>query len=55
MLKLARKYGLIDFEGEMLYQKQDDHKEIRLLKPIDEIRRSVKFSGDPVNCVQIVE
>ncbi|KAI1706485.1 costars domain-containing protein [Ditylenchus destructor] len=53
MLVRARKYGLVDFEGEMLYQGQDDEKGIRLLKPLDEIRRIVTFSGDPSNCVAI--
>ena len=55
MLLRARKYGLVDFKGEMLYQGQDDNKIIRLLKPIEEIRRIVQFSGDPVNCVAIAE
>ncbi|OZC06224.1 hypothetical protein X798_06787 [Onchocerca flexuosa] len=39
MLIRARKYKLVDFEGEMLYQRQDDDKIIRLLKPIEEIRK----------------
>uniref|UniRef100_A0A914Q8Q9 Costars domain-containing protein n=1 Tax=Panagrolaimus davidi TaxID=227884 RepID=A0A914Q8Q9_9BILA len=55
MLVRARKYGLVDFEGEMLYQGQDDDKIIRLLKPIEEIRRIVRFSGDPVHCVTIAD
>ena len=54
MLLRARKYGLVDFKGEMLYQGQDDNAIIKLLKPIDEIRRIVQFSGDPVKCVTIV-
>ncbi|VDN02957.1 unnamed protein product [Thelazia callipaeda] len=54
MLIRARKYKLVDFEGEMLYQRQDDDKIIRLLKPIEEIRR-IAPSGDPVNCISIVE
>ncbi|KAI1702804.1 costars domain-containing protein [Ditylenchus destructor] len=53
MLVRARKYGLVDFEGEMLYQGQDNEKEIRLLYPLDEIQRIVTFSGDPSNCVAI--
>lgn len=53
MLIRARKYGLLTFEGEMLYQKQDDNKEIRLLKDINEIQKSVQYSGDPVNCISI--
>ncbi|EJW74283.1 hypothetical protein WUBG_14810, partial [Wuchereria bancrofti] len=39
MLIQARKYELADFEGEMLYQRQDDDKIIRLLKPIKKIRK----------------
>jgi hypothetical protein len=53
MLIRARKYGLVDFEGEMLYQKQDDHKEVRLLKTSDEIRKIIEYSGDPANCIKI--
>jgi len=53
MLIRARKYGLVEFEGEMLYQKQDDNKEIRLLKTSEEINKLVEYSGDPVNCVKI--
>uniref|UniRef100_A0A0R3S3I3 Costars domain-containing protein n=1 Tax=Elaeophora elaphi TaxID=1147741 RepID=A0A0R3S3I3_9BILA len=52
MLIRARKYKLVDFEGEMLYQRQDDDKIIRLLKPIEEIRK-LEPSGDPVNCISI--
>jgi len=53
MLLRARKYGLVDFEGEMLYQRQDDHKEIRLLKTAEEIRQIVAPSGDPANCISV--
>lgn len=52
MLLRARKYELVDFEGEMLYQRQDDDKIIRLLKPIEEIRK-LEPSDDPVNCISI--
>uniref|UniRef100_A0AAF5PRB3 Costars domain-containing protein n=1 Tax=Wuchereria bancrofti TaxID=6293 RepID=A0AAF5PRB3_WUCBA len=52
MLIRARKYKLVDFEGEMLYQRQDDDKIIRLLKPIEEIRK-LEPSGDPVNCISV--
>ncbi|VDK77620.1 unnamed protein product [Litomosoides sigmodontis] len=54
MLLRARKYKLVDFEGEMLYQRQDDNKIIRLLKPIEEIRK-LEPSGDPVNCISITD
>ncbi|KAH7722620.1 hypothetical protein AAVH_09871 [Aphelenchoides avenae] len=52
MLIRARKYGLVEFEGEMLYQRQDDHKPIRLLKTLDEVRQTMQYSGDPVNLVK---
>ncbi|KAE9420234.1 hypothetical protein Angca_009498, partial [Angiostrongylus cantonensis] len=53
MLIRARKYGLVDFDGEMLYQRQDDEKIIKLLMPIAEIRQRMQASGDPKNCVVI--
>uniref|UniRef100_A0A0N5AB63 Costars domain-containing protein n=1 Tax=Syphacia muris TaxID=451379 RepID=A0A0N5AB63_9BILA len=53
MLIRARKYGLVDFEGEMLYQRQDDDKPIMMLKSILEIRKMVQSSNDPVNCISI--
>ncbi|MFH4977525.1 hypothetical protein AB6A40_004234 [Gnathostoma spinigerum] len=53
MLLRARKYHLVDFEGEMLYQRQDESKEIRMLLPITEIRQRMAPSGDPVNCISI--
>lgn len=55
MLLRARKYKLVDFEGEMLYQRQDDDKLIRMLMPIEEIRRVVSPSNDPVNCISIAK
>uniref|UniRef100_A0A0K0D8W6 Costars domain-containing protein n=1 Tax=Angiostrongylus cantonensis TaxID=6313 RepID=A0A0K0D8W6_ANGCA len=54
MLIRARKYGLVDFDGEMLYQRQDDEKIIKLLMPIAEIRQRMQASGDPKNCVVIL-
>lgn len=48
----ARKHKLVEFEGEMLFQRRDDDVPIFLLKPIHEIRReledkieSIKKSG----------
>ncbi|XP_042238274.1 actin-binding Rho-activating protein-like [Homarus americanus] len=38
MLLRARKYGLVEFEGEMLFQRRDDDVPIALVKPIQEIR-----------------
>ncbi|NP_001334211.1 Costars domain-containing protein [Caenorhabditis elegans] len=53
MLIRARKYGLVHFEGEMLYQRQDDEKIITMLMSLQEIRESLTASGDPANCIQI--
>ncbi|XGW17014.1 hypothetical protein V3C99_001998 [Haemonchus contortus] len=55
MLIRARKYGLVDFEGEMLYQKQDDEKIVTMMMPIAEIRTRMQASGDPKNCVVLVD
>lgn len=38
LLLRARKHNLIDFEGEILFQRRDDHVPIFMLKPITEIR-----------------
>ncbi|XP_034254800.1 actin-binding Rho-activating protein-like isoform X1 [Thrips palmi] len=38
LLLRARKQGLVDFEGETLFQRRDDHVLIGLIKPIEEIR-----------------
>lgn len=47
LLLAAKKRGLIYFEGEMLFQRRDDHVLIALLKPIDEIRKIMQ-DGTPV-------
>ncbi|CAH1117451.1 unnamed protein product [Phaedon cochleariae] len=39
ILLRARKYNLVDFEGECLFQRKDDHVPIILLKPIAEVRK----------------
>lgn len=39
MLLRARKHKLVDFEGEVLFQRRDDHVPIILLKPMSEIKR----------------
>jgi len=38
MLLRARKHKLVEFEGECLFQRRDDHVPVFLLKPIKEIR-----------------
>lgn len=54
ILLRARKHKLVEFEGEMLFQRRDDDVPIFLLKPIHEIRRdmeskieSIKRCGSP--------
>ncbi|GAB6030478.1 hypothetical protein CHUAL_007342 [Chamberlinius hualienensis] len=42
ILMRARKYGLLNFKGEMLFQRRDDNVVIELLRSIREIR-----NGDP--------
>ncbi|KAI6176784.1 Costars domain-containing protein [Aphelenchoides bicaudatus] len=49
----ARKYGLLDFEGEMLYQRQDDNKIIQMSMSMSDINENVKYSGDPKNCIHV--
>ncbi|KAJ8952479.1 hypothetical protein NQ318_003274 [Aromia moschata] len=39
VLLRARKYKLVEFEGECLFQRQDDHVPIILLKTIEEVRK----------------
>lgn len=53
MLIRAHKYKLVGFDGEMLYQRQNDNKITRLLRPVEEIRTITASSGDPVNCIVI--
>ncbi|XP_023019060.2 actin-binding Rho-activating protein isoform X1 [Leptinotarsa decemlineata] len=46
LLLRARKYNLVDFEGECLFQRKDDHIPIILLKPIEEIRKILQEKID---------
>ncbi|CAJ0580813.1 unnamed protein product, partial [Mesorhabditis spiculigera] len=54
MLIRARKYGLITFEGEMLYQRQDDKKPIAMLLSLQEVQARLRPSGDPKNCIKFI-
>lgn len=54
ILLRARKHKLVEFEGEMLFQRRDDDVPIFLIKPVAEIRRdmnekieSIKRAGSP--------
>ncbi|XP_076326136.1 actin-binding Rho-activating protein-like isoform X2 [Tachypleus tridentatus] len=42
VLLRARKHGLVDFKGEMLFQRRDDAILITLVKPIDDINKLFK-------------
>lgn len=51
MLLRARKHKILDFEGEVLFQRKDDHVPIILLKPIEEIRAIFKTKIDDAQSV----
>lgn len=51
ILLRARKYQLVDFEGEVLFQRQDDHVPIIMLKAIDEIRSILKSKMEDANAI----
>ncbi|CAJ0580822.1 unnamed protein product, partial [Mesorhabditis spiculigera] len=55
MLLRARKYGLVTFEGEMLYQGQDNQKLVVMMMSIEEIRERLKPTGDPKACITLVQ
>lgn len=42
MLLRARKHQMVDFEGEMLYQRRDEDKIITLLLTHEQIQQSLK-------------
>lgn len=42
ILMRARRQGFVDFEGEMLFQRRDDHVVIRLVKSPDELEADVE-------------
>ena len=42
LLLRARKYGLVDFEGETLFQRRDDHVIVTLNHPASKIREMAK-------------
>lgn len=45
VLLRARKYGLVTFEGETLFQRRDDHVEVTLLYPAAKVREMAKESS----------
>lgn len=44
MLLRARKHHMVDFEGEMLFQKRDDDVIISLLLTDEELKRAIEES-----------
>ncbi|OQR66301.1 actin-binding Rho-activating protein-like [Tropilaelaps mercedesae] len=44
----ARKKGLVDFEGEILYQRRDDDVPITLVKSMEEVNRYFGYEGPRV-------
>lgn len=48
ILLRARKHKLLDFEGEMLFQRRDDDVPIFLLKPIAEIRQELQLKIEDI-------
>jgi len=42
----ARRQGFISFEGEMLFQRRDDHVVIRLIKPPEDLEADVEKQRD---------
>uniref|UniRef100_A0A1B0GQH0 Uncharacterized protein n=1 Tax=Phlebotomus papatasi TaxID=29031 RepID=A0A1B0GQH0_PHLPP len=48
LLLRARKHKLIDFEGEVLFQRRDDDVPIFMLKTMEEIRAYVREKEDEV-------
>uniref|UniRef100_A0A5S6QB16 Costars domain-containing protein n=1 Tax=Trichuris muris TaxID=70415 RepID=A0A5S6QB16_TRIMR len=52
MLLRARRHKIVDFAGEMLYQRQDENVKITMLLPIDKVRLLYTQSNDPALCLQ---
>lgn len=48
LLLRARKHKLVDFEGEILFQRRDDDVPIMMLKPMKEIREYLKEKEEDV-------
>jgi hypothetical protein len=51
MLLRARKHQLVDFEGEMLFQRRDEAKVIVLNKPLELVQEMYATSNDPAVCL----
>ncbi|CDW55546.1 Costars domain containing protein [Trichuris trichiura] len=48
----ARRHKIVDFAGEMLYQRQDENVIIRMLLPMEKIRSMYTQSNDPALCLK---
>ncbi|KRX85209.1 Actin-binding Rho-activating protein [Trichinella nativa] len=51
MLLRARRHKIVDFQGEMLYQRRDEDVPITLLRTIDQVRLLYSSTDDPSWCV----
>lgn len=49
LLLRARKHKLVDFEGEILFQRRDDGVPIMMLMPMKEIRETMKEKEQEVS------
>lgn len=49
LLIRARKYKLVEFEGETLFQGRDDKTPVYLLRTIEEVKQVFKSGEDPTN------
>ncbi|KFD55038.1 hypothetical protein M513_03956 [Trichuris suis] len=49
---VARRHKIVEFAGEMLYQRQDENVIIKMLLPIDKIRLMYTQSNDPALCLK---
>lgn len=49
LLLRARKHKLVDFEGEILFQRRDDDVPIMMLKPMKEVREYLKQKEEEVS------
>ena len=47
----ARRHKLVEFEGEMLYQGQDNNKPVTLIKSLSDICDLYANSNDPAACL----
>lgn len=52
MLLRARRHKMVQFQGEMLYQGQDERTVVTLLKSLSEVKLFYEATDDPAHCVK---